>query len=278
MDKHTSLVSKSAPSPPRIALVLSSGGVKGMIHIGCIEALRQAEIPIDLIVGCSAGALVGGLYASELDTQYIYNLALKVLPTSYSYRLFGLPSIREGMAGNGIFSTNGIESILTSSMKAKTFEELTVPLKVVATNLNTGNLDEFSEGNLVKPICASSAIPGFFSPVSIGNNVYLDGAIVSNLPVRNARKAGAKIVIACNIPTSFQELKQVDNAFLRSYTIFRQSVKDQEIKEADILIEVKTEASSLFTKRREAHEMYQLGKQATEKMIPEIKKIMQTAL
>ena len=175
---------------PRVGLVLSAGGVKGLAHIGVVEVLQQAGIPIDLFVGCSIGSLIGVFYASGFDQQHVLDAAFRILPNKPNYKTLGLPSVISGFTGKGFFTTDKMYSILQEELKERTFEELKTPLRVVAANLDNGDIKVFHSGELLKPICASAAMPGFFQPVTIDKAQYVDGGIITELPVGVARASG----------------------------------------------------------------------------------------
>lgn len=176
----------------KIAVVLGGGGAKGLAHVGVLEELVAAGIKPDLIVGCSAGAIVGALYADNSDLTRIKRLLLKTNRNDLvDVSLINLPYA----LSNGI----ALKKFLKENLKAKTFEQLHIPFATVATNLTTGHLTTFSTGNLEQAIRASAAFPSVFLPVKIHNNYFIDGGVANAVPVEVARKMGAEFVIAVNL-------------------------------------------------------------------------------
>lgn len=156
-------------------LVLSGGGARGFAHLGVIQALNEAGIFPDVISGTSAGALIGVLYADGYTPNEILNL------------LNGgsrLDFMRPAMPREGLLQINAVLKILKSSLRAKVFKELKIPLFVAATDLNNGKAVYFSEGDLFCPVIASASIPVLFQPVKIDDISYVDGGVLDNLPVR----------------------------------------------------------------------------------------------
>lgn len=182
----------------KIALVLGGGGAKGMAHVGVMEELFKAGIKPDLIVGCSAGAIVGGLYADQPDIVRIKNLFMQkkrehLLNISLSFLPFGLSD------------GNALQELLIENLKAKKFEDLRIPFIAVATNLQYGDLVPFGTGNLEPAIRASASYPGVFLPVSIQGQYFVDGAVTDNVPSEVARRMGAEYVIAVELDTDLSK-------------------------------------------------------------------------
>jgi NTE family protein len=158
-----------------IGLVLSGGGARGFAHLGLIQALNDSGIFPDIISGTSAGALAGVLYADGYSPKEILHLM-----NSGSR----LDFMRPALPREGLLQIGGIIKILKSSLRAKTFEELKIPLYVAATDLNNGRAEYFSKGNLLDPVIASASIPVLFQPVMINNIYYVDGGVLDNLPLK----------------------------------------------------------------------------------------------
>lgn len=276
--KNTSQDSKNTKSTkstaPKVTLVLGSGGIRGISQIGILEVLHEAGIPIDHIVGCSIGALTGSLYADKLDLEQVYEIALNVVPTGYCYRTFGIPSLRKGLRGKGFFNMERLKKILDKNLTSKTFEELKVPFSVVATNVHEGELKLFSKGPLLAPLCASAAIPGIFEPIVIDDAHYVDGAVVSALPVQLVKDSGADITIAVNVRTSSSP-DNTDISLGRSYNIMRQKAERNEEEMADIVLRPHSEGLNvLFANKNQIRTLYEEGKRVAEEKLPEIKALL----
>lgn len=178
----------------KVALVLGGGGAKGMAHVGVIEELIKAGIYPDLIVGCSAGAIVGGLFADQPDVTRLKDLLLqKRRKHLLNISLFNLPF--------GLTDGNALQEFLEENLQSKTFAELKIPFIAVATNLQHGTHMPFGSGPLISAIRASACFPGMFHPVSINGQYYVDGGVTDNLPSQVARRMGAEYVIAVELET-----------------------------------------------------------------------------
>jgi len=158
-----------------IGLALSGGGARGFAHLGVLQALNEAGIHPDVLSGSSAGALAGVLYCDG----YSPGEALRIMKTSSR-----LNYMRPTYPRDGLLQISGIKKILETHLRAKTFEELKIPLFVAATDLNNGKPFYFSSGELLEPVIASASIPVLFKPVIINKKYYVDGGVMDNLPIR----------------------------------------------------------------------------------------------
>ena len=209
----------------KVALVLSGGGAKGYAHLGVLRVLEKENIKIDYITGTSIGALVGTLYSigysvdeieKVLDNLNIesflesgadltgLDLDKKETLKKYSFYInfdnelnYSLPK--------GLRETEELYLVVKNLLKKyeniKNFDNFPIPLRVVATNLNTGETKSFSEGDIAKILTASMAIPTIFEPVEVNGALYVDGLVSRNLPVEEAYDMGADLVIASDVGT-----------------------------------------------------------------------------
>jgi NTE family protein len=186
-----------------IGLVLSGGGVKGMAHIGVIKALIERDILPQCISGVSAGALVGALYADGASVAHMLDFFKETPLLKYNFMTINKP---------GLFDTEKYLVYFEDFFEATHFEELAIPLSLVATNLQLGQPAYYSKGPLFKPLLASAALPPVFSPVSINGELFADGGIMDNFPV-DALVNSCDIIIGC-YASSMQEIKknQLKNA------------------------------------------------------------------
>lgn len=271
----TSSISKSHAASPKVVLVLGAGGTKGIAHIGVLEALHKAKIRIDLIIGCSMGALIGAFYADGHAPEDILQRALKIIPRMPDYRTFGFPSIYRGITGKGFFSTQRLQSILERELSAKTFEDLKIPFRVIATDIHKGRLHVFSEGPLLSAVCASAALPGLFQPVTIDGKQYVDGGIINELPVKLAQETGASLVIASNVKgwIDIEAKEEIENISIRSYYIMRHHFDQEEESQADIIIRPNLSGvmDVIFSSKNVMKEVYERGRKSAEKQIPYIR-------
>ncbi len=177
---------------PRVALVLGGGGARGLAHVGVLKVLHQAGIPIDLIVGTSAGSIVGALYADNPNPQALQKLVLE----TKKKQLFDI-SIRHPEVG--FISGNALQTYLLNHLRAKTFRQLKIHFIAVATDFNTGHSYELASGPIPPAVNASCAIPIFFRPVYLYGHLLVDGGLSAPVPVMEALKFHPKLVIAVDI-------------------------------------------------------------------------------
>lgn len=186
------LPSFQVPEKIKIALVLGSGGVRGMVHVGILEEFEKAGIKFDLLVGCSAGSIVGALYADCPDASQIQN-SVKGL------RRNSILDINLWECRFGLSQGRALSCLLNRCLEAKTFDQLKIPLVVVATDLNSGELVPIGSGNLIQAVKASCAIPLIFVPVEMHGRTLVDGGVVNPVPVCVARDLGADLIIAIDL-------------------------------------------------------------------------------
>jgi NTE family protein len=178
----------------KVALVLCGGGSRGAVEIGFYRALVEMGIPIDLIVGSSMGALNGAFIAAGVSVNEIYDLWRRV-----RFRdLFGSnwSLLVNPRKADGIYDNRKLRRFLERHLPARRFEELRMPLTIVATDLETGECVRLERGDLIEAVLASVAIPGLLPPVPIGQRRLVDGGIVNNLPFDVAVEKGATTILA----------------------------------------------------------------------------------
>jgi NTE family protein len=250
-------------SRPKVALVFEGGGALGFAHIGVLEWIESHHIPVDYVAGTSMGGLVGGLYASGLSPQEISTfvgginwsgvLSGQVPFPALSYRRkedkLVFPNRLEFGLKKGISLPNGLNSgaavglLLDETMlpyyDLKSFDDLPIPFRCVATDLTTGKGHVFKDGSLAQAMRSTMSIPGVFAPVEHGTQVFSDGAAVDNLPVDVARAMGADIVIAVYLDTgSFDKknLESIVGVAGRNVEIMISANELNSMKNADILL------------------------------------------
>lgn len=175
---------------PRVALVLGSGGPRGFAHIGVLLALEEAGVRPDLIVGSSAGALVGALHAAGLSARELEALAMDVNLIEF----FELRMVTGGPA-----SGRALQDYVNRQVRGRRIERFPVAFAAVAAREGTGEPVIFNAGDAGAAVRASSASPGQFAPVRIGEARYVDGDEASPVPIRAARRLGAAVVIAVDV-------------------------------------------------------------------------------
>lgn len=162
------------PANSAVNLVLSGGGEKGVAHLAMLKKIEQLNLRLASISGCSAGAIVGAMYASGTSLDDIFNFFKQTEMFKLSWMTFSKP---------GLFNTNKYKTRLEGNMAAD-FSDLKIPLHVNTTNIQNGNSYYFSKGTLIDKVLASCAIPGFFNPVEIDGELHSDGGVLDNFPVK----------------------------------------------------------------------------------------------
>jgi NTE family protein len=180
-----------AGPPPRIALVLGSGGPRGFAHIGVLKVLEENGIKPDLIIGSSVGSMVGALYASGMSAAQLEKLAHEINVMEFFFEL----GVLRGQPASGM----AVQGYVNGKLDGRTIEQLRTPFAAAATRVSDGRLALFNRGDTGLAVRASGASPGQFAPVKIGNETYVDGDEAAPVPILAARALGAKFVIAVDV-------------------------------------------------------------------------------
>ncbi|TWT21654.1 patatin-like phospholipase family protein [Luteimonas wenzhouensis] len=216
-------------APPRICLALGGGAAKGFAHIGVIKMLEAHGIRADVVAGTSAGSVVGALYAAGIDPFTLQERAAALdESTLRDIRLFS----------GGLVQGQALQDYVNGQVGGRTIERLGKPFAAVATRLDTGDRVVFVRGNTGQAVRASSSVPGVFEPARIGGRSYVDGGVVSPVPVDAARQLGADIVIAVDISTKASGTTPTALAGIvnQSIAIMGQALGRQELERADVVI------------------------------------------
>ncbi|WP_209125480.1 patatin-like phospholipase family protein [Alkalihalobacillus sp. BA299] len=244
---------------PKIGLALGSGGARGFAHIGVLKVLEEANIPIDFIAGSSMGSLVGVLYGAGQSTENLEKFA-KLFRRKY-YLDFTVPKM-------GFVAGKKVKELIHILAKGKNLEELSPPVRVVATDLLNGERVVFKDGPSAPAIRASISIPGIFVPEKWNGRLLVDGGVVDRVPVSVVREMGADITIAVDV-SYFQEEPQISSIYdviLQTMDIMeRELVRHREI-DTDVMIRpmVRQASSIAFTN---VEEYVRLGEDEARKHI-----------
>jgi NTE family protein len=246
----------------RIGLVLSGGGTRGFAHLGVIQALNDAGIYPDVISGTSAGALAGVLYADGYTPKEIQ----KIMNSGSR-----LDFMRPTLPREGLLQIGGVLKILKNCLRAKTFEELKIPLYVSTTDLNNGKAVYFSKGELLDPVIASASIPVLFQPVIINNICYVDGGVLDNLPVKPIEKK-CKILIGSFVnPVGYVEkISGLINIAERTFMLSMSKEIIEKAKKFDLLVAPLELRNYKILDPEKADELFALGYKATKAKLKEI--------
>ena len=214
---------------PRIAFALGGGAAKGFAHVGVIRVLEQSGIKADIVTGTSAGSVVGAIYASGIDGDALRYRAMRI--DESDLRDFTLST-------SGFLKGEKLAALVNQQVDGKKIEQMPRKFGAVATNLDTGVRAVFRNGDTGTAVRASAAIANVFQPVTIAGKRYVDGGLVSPVPVSAAREMGADIVIAVDI--SAKPVGKAADGFFglldRSLNIMNLAALAQELKQADVVI------------------------------------------
>lgn len=225
------VVKPAGKTPPRLALALGGGAARGFAHVGALEALEEAGIHPDMVVGTSAGSVVGAIYASGVRGKALRDAAQGLDQNAITDWL--VPFFNRGLLRG-----SALERFINQQVGNKPIQAMPIPLGIVATDLQSGQGVLFRSGNTGQAVRASSSVPGVFEPTRIENHDYVDGGLVAPVPVNYARQMGADIVVAIDI--SSQPAGAPTNGqlqiLLQTFTIMGQNISKFELKNADVLV------------------------------------------
>ncbi|HMQ44343.1 MAG TPA: patatin-like phospholipase family protein, partial [Mariniflexile sp.] len=284
---------------PKIGLVLSGGGAKGLAHIGVLKVIDSLGIKIDYVAGTSMGAIIGALYASgytgnqldsifrEVDFNRLINDDLPRASKAFYERTnsekyavtlpfenfkINLPSaLSRGQ------NTYGLLSRLTLHVNGITdFDKLPIPFFCIATNIETGKAVVLDKGNLAQAVMASGALPSLFQPVLINGEVLVDGGVVNNYPVDELREKGMDVIIGVDVQDGLAKREELASALdvLEKINNFR-TINDMKlkVKKTDIYIKPDIKEYSVVS-FSEGSKIIENGKQATNSKMDDLKKLV----
>lgn len=254
-----------APQPVkvRIGLALGGGAAKGFAHIGVIKILEANGFKPEVVSGTSAGSVVGALYASGMDAFEMQQHAVALDEAR----------IRDVTLFNGgLIRGQKLQDYVNEMVRRRPFEKMRMPFAVVSTRLETGDRTVFVRGNVGQAVRASCSIPGVFEPVKIGDYRYVDGGVVSPVPVDAARQLGADFVIAVDISTrtTGETPKNMLGVVNQSITIMGQKLGEQELARADIVIRPRVNDIGPAAFEQRNHAILQ-GEKAALAALPQIR-------
>jgi len=263
------VVSPVSKIPPRIGLALGGGAARGFAHVGVIQVLEEAGIRPALVTGTSAGSLVAALYASGKNGAQLQNIAETMEEATiadWTLQVFTRGALRG----------EALAKYVNGQVGQKAIEAMPLPLGIVATDLNSGNDIVFQRGDTGTAVRASSAVPAVFQPVKIGNREYVDGGLVSPVPVRAAKKMGAELIIAVDIssPPEAASASGTLEILLQTFTIMGKSINSLELQGADVVIrpQLMGISSADFGARKRSIEA---GRKAMQAALPQLRAAME---
>lgn len=256
------------PAPkkvPKLGLALGGGAARGFAHIGVIQVLEENGIQPNMVVGTSAGSLVAAFYASGktgAQLQWLADSMDESQLTDWTVPFFS----------RGMLRGEALGRYVNSQLNGLRIEDVKMPLGIVATDLQTGDGILFRRGDIATAVRASSAVPSVFEPVRIGTKDYVDGGLVSPVPVRYARQMGADIVIAVDISSRPEDAKTTDmlKVLLQTFSIMGKSISQLEMAQAEVVVRpaLPDVGSAEFTARQKSIEA---GRAAMKLALPALK-------
>lgn len=250
---------------PTIGLILSGGGTHGYAHIGVLKILYEKGIIPDFVVGSSVGALVGTFVAAGNSAEEIEKVFMDVNPFSLVDPAFG---------GGGLVRGEKIVRHVLDSVGVTRFDELTIPLIVNATNINTGKERVFKQGELAPALRSSIAFPGVFTPVKTGSDILVDGGVYNPLPVHLGPEAD--LIIAVDVSISLEEIKEESGSLdimRQSVFLMQKRIVDYELRipRNVIIIKPDVKGSSFFEFKKSSYKkLLQNGEKAAKQAIQDI--------
>ena len=257
---------KEAVQPPKkqpvVALVLGAGASRGFAHVGVLKVLEANHIPVNMVVGTSAGSFVGSLYAYGFNAYQLQKIAIEIQKGDIAD--LTIPE-------NGFIKGEKLEAYVNRMVNNTPLEKMRTPFYAVATNVQTGQEMVFGKGNTGAAVRASCSIPGVFRPPVLAGQMYVDGGVVSPIAVSAARKQGADVVIAVDISSdlSTSQPQGTIDTILQSIGIMYSRISAGELARADVVIRPKVGyiGSGDFDKR---HEAIMEGEKAANDALPKI--------
>ena len=257
-------------SEKKVGIALSGGGVRGIAHLGVLKALNQKGIFPNRISGSSAGAIAGALYASGLNPDEIFEIIVK---TNY------FKFLRPAISWTGILKMDSIEDLFLKYFPEDAFASLKLPLSIAATDLKRAKVVYFSEGKLIRPLMASSCIPGMFDPIAIDRHYYIDGGVLNNLPIEPLDGICDVVIgVNCNHLPDEHNIKNIKNLIERTvimsmnYNVYSRRGK------CDFFIEPKGLAKYGVFDIKKAKDIFDAGYEAAMNYIEENESILAFAI
>jgi NTE family protein len=258
---------------PRVGLALSGGVARGNAHIGVLRVFEENHIPIDYIAGTSAGALVAAAYAAGMSVDEIAEIG-----RTMRWRDIG----RVTLSRLGVQSNARMEEFARARLPVKRFEELRIPLAVVATDLKSGSAVILTEGDVAFAIRASCALPGWYVPVTDEHGRQLvDGGLVANIPTGAVRILGADIVVAVDVNSEGAKFigppHSIIGVLLQSIMVVQRTAAIHQLHDADVVISPKT-GHIRWDEMGRVDELVALGEQAARPTIARIKHLIESSV
>lgn len=251
------------PPPPRIALALGGGAARGFAHIGVIKVLESHGLKVDVVVGTSAGAVAGALYSAGFSGFDLQQMAFDLDRAAVAdWSLFG----------KGLIKGDALRKFVNTAVGNRPLEKFPKKFACVATRLATGDAILFERGEAGQAVQASSAVPGVFAPAIISGEEYVDGGLVSPVPIKSAKRLGADFIIAVDVaaPPDQTAAQGKLDVVMKTFGIMGKTMREAEYPLADVLIvpDMSTVTSTDFEGK---HRAILAGERAAQAALPELK-------
>ncbi len=249
----------------KLSLALSGGGIRGVAHIGAIKALQENDIEPEAVIGTSAGAIIGALYAAGKSPEEMMEFVKE-----WSF----LKSVRIGFTFDGLTNLSFLKEHLNKYLGFDDFSKLEKPFYVGVTNMNKGTLEVLSEGSIGDAVMASSAIPIVFKPVEINGNIYVDGGVMCNLAIEPLRKESETLIGINVMATSDVETKSLSNVLGIGQRLFNLSIvasARESLERCDIVLNPPVGSYQIFKiLQKNFTNMYEAGYNEAMEQMPQI--------
>lgn len=248
----------------KVILVLGGGGARGFAHIGVLRVLTEAGVKIDGIVGTSMGALIGSIFASGTDLNYLQKIV-------ENFDWGNLVDLR--LPDIGLVDGKRVQVLIELLTKNKKFDELNIPFWAVATDLQSGEARVFKEGDLSSAVRSSISLPGVFVPMKYEGHTYVDGAVVAGVPVTFAREMGGEDAVIVAVNVTFDHVnRKVNNIFdvlLKVQDIVLNKFDSMQVSMADLAIIPELGDIDVLHFQR-ANDCIQIGTDTTKAVLPQL--------
>jgi NTE family protein len=254
-------------SRPGVALALGGGFARGFAHLGVLQVFEENHIAISHIAGTSVGSILGAAYASGAPLA-------QIMATCRTLKFRDIA--RWHVSRLGLATNHRLADLMDRVFVSQTFEQLRIPMAVVATNLNSGEAVVFTEGNMIDPIRASCAFPGIFEPVEIGTRWLVDGGLIAPVPTQAARNMGAKYVVGVSVGMPEGDRGKPTNIFQvvsRAVCAAQKHQLEMWERHADLIIRPDVQSIAWDDFHR-ADEAIEAGKIAAKIALPRILKLL----
>lgn len=263
--KPTTTTTSTTKPRAVVALALGGGASKGFAHIGVIKVLKENGIPIHVVTGTSAGAIVGSLYASGMSPDRL-ELEAEILNKADVVDLT--------LSTRGFIKGEKLQNWINAKVKNRPMDKFPIKFGAVATEFGTGRMVVFSIGNAGQAVRASASIPNVFQPAPISGKQYVDGGLSAPVPVSAAKQLGANIVIAVDISAKPETLTDSSGfwAYLdQSLNIMSTAALNNELKQASVVIKPPVQQLGAIGGFDQKEQAIRIGEQAARAALPKIK-------